>query len=119
MRHHLENNWTLGDTTMAMSTKKHESRQNNEKGAQSLRELAASFRGAEAAYFNTTKGVLTGRPDDAVLHEVRQMLDERHVAYLFNPDTTRPRPTFSAQGWTSIGLDEIRQHVDAMLEDGA
>lgn len=99
---------------MAMNTKRSDNIQHNETDVKTIRELAASFRGAEAAYFNTTKGVLIGRPDDAVLHEVRKELDKRHIAYLFNPDATRPRPMFTAQGWSSIGLAEICQHVDAI-----
>lgn len=101
---------------MSMSTKSSENTQHAENNAKSIRELAASFRGAEAAYYNTTKGVLTGRPGDESLREVREALDERHIAYLFNPDITRPRPMFTAQGWSSIGLDEICQHVDAIRE---
>ena len=101
---------------MSMNTKSSANTQHNENSVKSIRELAASFRGAEAAYYNTTKGVLTGRPDDSALLLVRRALDDRHVAYLFNPDVTRPRPMFTAQGWSSIGFDEICQHVDAILE---
>ena len=83
----------------------------------SLRELAASWNGAGMAFFNTTQGVLTGRPGDEDLRRVREELDSQHIAYLFNPDGTRPRPMFSAQGWDSFGLDEIRQHIAVISGD--
>ena len=73
-------------------------------------------RRVRSAYFNTTRGVLTGRTDDDDVRQIRQELSEHHIAYLFNADATRPRPMFSSYDWDSIGLEEIRDHISEISE---
>lgn len=59
------------------------------------------------AYFNTTRGVLTGNPDQEETQELRSDLNARAIAHLFSPDRTLPRPVFNSGGTISIGADEI------------
>ena len=75
-----------------------------------------SNRRVRAAYFNTTRGLLTGRPDDNDVEEIRQALYTRDIAYLFNADATRPRPMFSTSDRDSIGLEEIMDHLDELAK---
>ena len=59
------------------------------------------------AYFNTTRGVLAGDPEQAETQRLRSDLSGRAVAHLFSPDRTLPRPMFFSAGTVSIGADEI------------
>lgn len=77
---------------------------------QSFTEAVLSDPEARYAYFNTTQGVLAGRPDDEELSRVRALLDSFHIAYLYNPDPTRPQPMFLAPEGTLVGYEQIEQH---------
>ena len=66
---------------------------------------------ARYAYFNTTQGVLYGDPLQDELIEVRRVLDEASIAYLFRADEGRPWPTFRSREMTGVGLDEISRLV--------
>ena len=59
------------------------------------------------AYFNTTRGILTGDPDQAETIETRALLGEKSVAHLFTADPTLPQPMFYADGFVRIGNEEI------------
>lgn len=59
------------------------------------------------AYFNTTQGMLRGSPSHADMDKILKVLDESGIAYLYEPESNRPRPTFYARGNISIGLAEI------------
>lgn len=66
---------------------------------------------ARHAYFNTTQGVLYGDPLQDELIEVRQVLDDASVAYLFRADEGRAWPTFRSRELIGVGLDEISRLV--------
>jgi len=59
------------------------------------------------AYYNTTRGLLAGNPDQAETQGLRSDLCARAVAHLFSPDESLPRPVFYSAGAISIGADEI------------
>lgn len=80
---------------------------------------AQTLNRARDAYLNTTKGVLTGRPYDDDVRQAKEMLDRVDIAYLFNPDATRPRPMFCSRDWTSIGIEEIKDHIERICGDVA
>ena len=77
----------------------------------SLYNMVMSDDDAREAYFNTTKGVLTGRPDDEDLLRAKAWLDESGIAYLYNPDSSRPRPMLLTKGRAIVGLREIEEYV--------
>ena len=81
---------------------------------ESLYRMVMSDDDAREAYFNTTKGVLTGRPDDDDLRSARARLDESGIAYLYNPDALRPRPMFLTQGRAIVGLKQIEEYVSSL-----
>lgn len=68
------------------------------------------------AYFNTTRGVLTGNPDQEETQRLRGDLNARAVAHLFSPDRTLPRPVFNSGGTISIGADEITAATSRLVE---
>jgi hypothetical protein len=76
-----------------------------------LYDMVMSDDDARKAYFNTTKGVLTGRPDDEDLRRARTRLDESGIAYLYNPDSLRPRPMFLTHGRAIVGLEQIEKYI--------
>ncbi len=59
------------------------------------------------AYYNTTRGVLAGDPDQSETTDLRNDLRARSVAHLFSPDRALPQPVFYSAGTISIGADEI------------
>ena len=68
------------------------------------------------AYFNTTRGVLSGHPEHAETKELRRALNERAIAHLFNPDETLPRPVFYSPGIISVGDSEISAVTDRLAK---
>ena len=80
----------------------------------SLYNMVMSDDEAREAYFNTTKGVLTGRPDDDDLQRARARLDESGIAYLYNPDSLRPRPMFLTQERAIVGLEQIEEYISSL-----
>ena len=66
------------------------------------------------AYLNTTKGVLTGCPDDEDLRAARTRLDESRVAYLYNPDSARPRPMLLTRKRVFVGLQQIEDYIASL-----
>ena len=60
-----------------------------------------------AAYFNTTKGVLAGRPSDEDFLRAKEALDQAQIAYLYAPDATTPRPMFFMRDRIVIGAEAI------------
>lgn len=69
---------------------------------------------ARNAFYNTTVGVLLGRPEDEELRKVKRLLDERRIAYLFSPDRTRPRPMFLTRKSTFVGAERIWSHIESI-----
>lgn len=60
------------------------------------------------AYFNTTRGVLSGNPEQEETKRVRTLMNERTIPHLFTPDDTLPRPVFYSSGGVGVGETEIR-----------
>ena len=83
----------------------------NENEALSVYEQVMSDPEARYAYFNTIQGVLYGDPLQDELKEVRRVLDEASIAYLFRADEGRPWPTFRSKELTGVGFDEISRLV--------
>ena len=59
------------------------------------------------AYFNTTRGMLTGNPEQGETKSVRNALNDGAVAHLFTPDATLPQPVFYSAKTVSVGAIEI------------
>ena len=82
--------------------------------APSLHAQVAARQEPGGAHFKTTRGVLYGDPDQEELKEVRNVLAEAGVVYLFNPDGYRPWPTFYSRDRIGVGLDEISWMIGRM-----
>ena len=68
------------------------------------------------AYYNTTRGVLAGDPDQPETRDLRSDLSARSVAHLFSPDRALPRPVFYSAGAVSIGADEISAATRSLVK---
>ena len=69
---------------------------------------------ARHAYFHTTKGVLTGSPDDEDTVSVRGRLDEEGIAHLYNPDPCRPRPIFLTKPYAIVRRAAIEAYIESL-----
>ncbi len=76
---------------------------------QSIHAMVMADPDSRYAYFNTSQGMLTGNPAHKDMDRIRRLLDDNRIVYLYEPDTSRPRPTFYSQGIISIGLEEISE----------
>lgn len=81
---------------------------------QSVYERVMANPQSRQAYFNTTRGVLSGHPEHAETKELRRALNERAIAHLFNPDETLPRPVFYSPGVISVGDSAISAVADRL-----
>ena len=70
---------------------------------------------ARDAYFNTTKGILAGRPNDADLLQAKATLDDARIAYLYTPDASCPRPMFFMSDRIVIGAAAIAACINNMV----
>ena len=68
------------------------------------------------AYFNTTRGVLTGDPEQEETQELRAVLNENSVAHLFTADRTLPQPIFYLDGSVRIGSKEISALAEGLAQ---
>lgn len=59
------------------------------------------------AYFNTTRGILTGDPDQDETIATRELLAEKSIAHLFTADRSLPQPMFYVGDNVRIGNKEI------------
>ncbi len=69
---------------------------------------------ARYAYFHTTKGVLSGNPNDEDTVSVKGMLDKEGIACLYNPDLWRIRPVFLAKHDNIVGRAAIEAYIESL-----
>ncbi len=79
------------------------------KRRQSLHERVMTDPESRYAYFNTTQGTLRADPSHKDMEQILKVLDDNEIVYLYEADTSRPRPVFFSGGHISIGLDEIAE----------
>lgn len=76
---------------------------------QSIHERVMADPASRYAYFNTTQGMLRANPAHKDTEQIRKVLDDHKIVYLYDASTPRPRPTFYSRGSISIGLAEITE----------
>ena len=81
---------------------------------QSIHERVMADPASRYAYFNTTQGMLRANPAHRDTEQIRKVLDDNNIVYLYDASTTRPRPTFYSQGNISIGLAEITETAERL-----
>ena len=84
------------------------------KRLQSVYERVMANPQSRQAYFNTTRGVLSGHPEHTETKELRRALNEKAIAHLFSPDETLPRPVFYSAGIISVGDSAISAVADRL-----
>ena len=84
------------------------------KASPSLYEQVMSDPVAKHLYENVTKGTLAGRRDDPSVVEVRKVLDELEIPYLFNHDAHRPRPIWMSKQTVLAGTKAIISHANEL-----
>ena len=81
----------------------------NRSPRQSIHERVMADSASRYAYFNTTQGLLRANPAHKDTEQIRKVLDDNNIVYLYDASTTRPRPAFFSHGNVSIGLAEITE----------
>ncbi|MDE0161799.1 MAG: hypothetical protein OXL98_08670 [Acidimicrobiaceae bacterium] len=76
---------------------------------QSLHERVMTDPESRYAYFNTTQGTLRADPSHRDMQKILKVLEDNEIVYLYEADTSRPRPVFFSRGHISIGLAEIAE----------